>query len=125
MDVFSQWAHLGLEWIGFGTLVGLLAKAIMPGRDPGGAIVTLLMGIGGAVIGAGTLTFFWPAQSITPLSPLGFVVATAGAFLLLLFYRLLAGHFFVEGEHGEFHYRRRPYTARRRRRSTARVVYED
>ena len=50
MDVFSQWAHLGLEWIGFGTLVGLLAKAIMPGRDPGGAIVTLLMGIGGAVI---------------------------------------------------------------------------
>ena len=42
-----------LTWIGFGTLTGLLAKAIMPGRDPGGTVATLMMGIGGTVIGAG------------------------------------------------------------------------
>ena len=40
-----------LRWVGFGTLTGLAAKAIMPGRDPGGAIVTMLTGIAGSVIG--------------------------------------------------------------------------
>ena len=44
-----------LVWVGFGTIVGLLAKAIMPGRDPGGAIATLAMGIGGVVIGCGVI----------------------------------------------------------------------
>ncbi len=39
-----------LVWIGFGTIIGLLAKGIMPGRDPGGAIATVLMGIGGTVL---------------------------------------------------------------------------
>jgi len=34
-------------WVGFGTIVGLMAKAIMPGRDPGGAVATLSMGVGG------------------------------------------------------------------------------
>ena len=95
---YEQWAHLLLEWIGFGTLVGLLAKAIMPGRDPGGAVVTLLLGIGGTVIGLGTLNYFYQGQHITPISPLGLVVATAGSFVLLFFYRLFAGYWFTEGD---------------------------
>ena len=97
-EAFQQWANLVLVWIGFGTLVGLLAKAIMPGRDPGGAVATLLMGMGGAVIGCGILAFFLPSMRVKPISVLGFVVATAGAFVLLFFYRLLAGYFFFEGE---------------------------
>jgi len=97
-EVVQQWANLVLVWIGFGTLVGLLAKAIMPGRDPGGAVATLLMGMGGAVIGCGILAFFVPAMRVKPISVIGFVVATAGAFVLLFFYRLLAGYFFIEGE---------------------------
>ncbi|MFP6668962.1 MAG: hypothetical protein VB876_16740 [Pirellulales bacterium] len=52
-EQFQQWANLILVWVGYGTLAGLLAKAIMPGRDPGGAVATLCMGIGGAVIGCG------------------------------------------------------------------------
>jgi uncharacterized membrane protein YeaQ/YmgE (transglycosylase-associated protein family) len=108
-------ANLVLVWIGFGTLVGLLAKAIMPGRDPGGAVATLAMGIGGAVIGCGVLAFFWEGQRVTPISPVGLVVATAGAFLLLFFYRLLAGYFFVEGDMPAPHIRRR---ARRRNYSS-------
>ena len=96
-ELIQQWANTVLVWIGFGTLVGLLAKAIMPGRDPGGAVVTLAMGIGGTVIGCGTLTYFFQGQHVTPISLIGFIVATAGAFILLFFYRLLAGYWFVEG----------------------------
>jgi uncharacterized membrane protein YeaQ/YmgE (transglycosylase-associated protein family) len=87
-----------LVWVGFGTLVGLLAKAIMPGKDPGGSVVTLMTGIGGSIIGCGTLMFFWEGHRVTPISPLGFLVATAGAFALLFFYRLLAGRIIQEGD---------------------------
>jgi uncharacterized membrane protein YeaQ/YmgE (transglycosylase-associated protein family) len=106
------WANDILVWIGFGTLVGLLAKAIMPGRDPGGAVATLSMGIGGTVIGCGTLSYFF-GQRVTPLSPIGLVVATAGAFVLLAFYRLLSGYWFVEGERGLSPRIRRPRRMRR------------
>jgi len=94
----QQWANDILVWIGFGTLVGLFAKAIMPGRDPGGAVATLVMGIGGTVIGCGTLAYFCEGQRVTPISPAGLAVATGGAFILLFFYRLLAGYWFVEGD---------------------------
>ena len=50
----QQWANDVLIWVGFGTIVGLAAKAIMPGRDPGGAVATLAMGVGGSIIGCGT-----------------------------------------------------------------------
>jgi uncharacterized membrane protein YeaQ/YmgE (transglycosylase-associated protein family) len=93
----KQWADLFLIWVGFGTLVGLMAKAIMPGRDPGGAVATLAMGIGGTIIGCAVLTYF-SGHHVTPVSPLGFVVATLGAFVLLAFYRLLGGRFFHEGD---------------------------
>ena len=111
MSMFEQWTHLILEWIGFGTMVGLLAKAIMPGRDPGGPVATVLMGIGGCVFGLGTVSYFW-GQRITPISPLGFAVATAGAFIILGFYKLLAGYFFTEV--GEGRYKMQPNFGRRR-----------
>lgn len=98
MIAVEQALHEFLMWVGFGTLVGLLAKAIMPGRDPGGAVATLLMGIAGTVIGCGTLMFFWEGRRVSPLSVVGFFAAIAGAFLLLLFYRILAGVYFVEAE---------------------------
>ncbi len=109
----QQWANDILVWVGFGTIVGLLAKAIMPGRDPGGAVATLAMGIGGTVIGCGVLSYFYEGHRVTPISPLGMVVATAGAFVILFFYRLLAGYWFVEGEPGAR--RARVHTRRRRR----------
>ena len=112
---FQLWANEVFVWVGFGTVVGLLAKAVMPGRDPGGAVATLVMGIGGAVIGCGVLAFFWEGQRISPISPIGLVVATAGAFLILIFYRILGGYWFVEGDGGPArpHYRRS--SSRRRR----------
>lgn len=87
--IFSQWAHLLLVWIGFGTLVGLLAKAIFPGKDPGGALATVIIGILGSIIGAGVLVFFSEDLRITPISPVGFLVAIAGTGVLLAVYRLL------------------------------------
>jgi uncharacterized membrane protein YeaQ/YmgE (transglycosylase-associated protein family) len=111
MTVFEQWSHVILEWIGFGTLAGLLAKAIMPGRDPGGPVANLLMGIGVCVFGLGTVSYFW-GQKLTPISPIGLLVATVGAFVILGFYKLLAGYFFTEV--GEGRYRLQPNFRRRR-----------
>lgn len=113
LQTIQQLMNDVLVWIGFGTVVGLLAKAIMPGRDPGGAIATLAMGIGGTFIGCGILSFLYKGSLVTPISPMGFAVATAGAFIILAFYRLLAGYWFVEGEGQRV--RLRPHPRRRRR----------
>lgn len=98
--LLQEWMQDVLTWVGFGTVTGLCAKAIMPGRDPGGALATLMMGIGGAVIGCGTLSYFSDGSRITPISPIGFVAATIGAFIILFFYKMLSGYWFVEGETG-------------------------
>ena len=96
----NRWCEILLIWVGFGTLTGLSAKAIMPGRDPGGAVATLGMGIGGTLVGMGILTYFYNGEPLSPISPIGFLVGTTGAFLLLFFYRFLGGYWFVEGDQG-------------------------
>jgi uncharacterized membrane protein YeaQ/YmgE (transglycosylase-associated protein family) len=122
MPLVQQWANDILVWVGFGTLVGLLAKAIMPGKDPGGAVATLSMGIAGTVIGCGVISYFWKGHIVSPISPVGFCVATAGAFLLLFFYKLLGGYYFEEGA-GPLVRKRRLFS--RPRRQPAAVVYDD
>jgi uncharacterized membrane protein YeaQ/YmgE (transglycosylase-associated protein family) len=109
-----------LRWVGFGTLTGLAAKAIMPGRDPGGAVATMLTGIGGSVIGCGTVLFFWRDASIDPISTRGFFAAVFGAFTLLFFYRPLAGAFIRETSDGEDR-----WVHKLRRRSKRRKVVDD
>jgi uncharacterized membrane protein YeaQ/YmgE (transglycosylase-associated protein family) len=98
MDAFWQaaqhWANTVLIWIGFGTVVGLIAKALMPGKDEAGTVVTLLMGIGGSIVGLGTLAYFWHGHRATPVSLVGFLAAIAGSSILLFFHRLLQGAFF-------------------------------
>lgn len=114
-EVLQQSAHEILVWVGFGTLVGLSGKALMPGRDPGGAVATLMTGIAGCIIGCGVLMFFTNGSRISPVSPTGFACGTGGAFVLLFFYRLLSGSFFAEAETGETWSHR----LRRRRRRAA------
>ena len=77
-----------LLWIVIGALAGGIAKAIMPGRDPGGCIVTILLGIGGAVL-AGWLgnMLGWYKQG----EGAGFIAAIVGAILILFIWRLIAG----------------------------------
>ncbi len=120
------WCHTVLIWIGFGTLAGLVAKAMMPGRDPGGAVATLLMGVGGSVIGCGSLTYFSHGMHVSPISPLGFVVATGGAFVLLAFYKLLSGRFVREtGETTRIIEERAPAYRRRRRTNIAEKILDE
>jgi uncharacterized membrane protein YeaQ/YmgE (transglycosylase-associated protein family) len=71
-----------------GLIVGAIAKLLMPGRDPGGIIITILLGIGGAVV-AGFLgrALGWYAS---PGSGPGIIASVLGAMLLLLLYRLIA-----------------------------------
>jgi uncharacterized membrane protein YeaQ/YmgE (transglycosylase-associated protein family) len=74
-----------LGWIVFGLIVGALAKLVMPGRDPGGVIVTMLLGVVGALVGGAIGRAMGMYQ---PDEPAGFVMAFVGAVLLLWLYRM-------------------------------------
>lgn len=77
-----------LSWILLGLVAGALAKFLMPGKDPGGFFVTILIGIVGAILG-GFLGSFIGLGKIESFDLGGIFIATAGAFLLLLIYRLV------------------------------------
>jgi uncharacterized membrane protein YeaQ/YmgE (transglycosylase-associated protein family) len=73
-----------LSWIVFGLVVGIIAKLLMPGRDPGGFIITILLGIAGALVGGfigRAMGFYGPDQSA------GWLISILGAIILLALYR--------------------------------------
>src|SRR5262249_3028917 len=75
-----------LGWILFGLIVGAVAKLLMPGRDPGGIIVTMLLGIAGALLGGSTgraLGLYKEGDAA------GFLMSLLGAVILLALYRLV------------------------------------
>lgn len=80
-----------LGWIVLGLIAGAIAKLIMPGDDPGGIIVTMLIGIVGAVLGGflGSAIFGTGLQSFWNLQT--WIVAIVGSLILLGLYRLIAG----------------------------------
>jgi uncharacterized membrane protein YeaQ/YmgE (transglycosylase-associated protein family) len=71
-----------------GLVIGAVAKLLMPGKDPGGCIITFLLGIAGAFV-AGyigrVVGWYQPGQ------PAGFIASVIGAMILLLLYRMIAG----------------------------------
>lgn len=77
-----------LAWIVFGLIAGALAKFIMPGRDPGGFIVTTIIGVVGAVVG-GFIAVQLGFGDVTGFDVRSLVIAIAGALILLFSYRLL------------------------------------
>ena len=81
-----------LGWILFGLVVGALAKLVMPGRDPGGIIVTMLLGIAGAIIGGfvgRSLGFYGQGEAA------GFLMSLVGAIILLALYRIFVGRRYI------------------------------
>ena len=77
-----------LAWILFGLVVGIIAKFLMPGRDPGGFIITILLGIAGAMLGGflgKAMGFYGPNEAA------GWLVSILGAILLLVIYRMMVG----------------------------------
>jgi uncharacterized membrane protein YeaQ/YmgE (transglycosylase-associated protein family) len=75
-----------LAWIVMGLIVGVLAKLIMPGKDPGGFIVTILLGVGGAFVG-GFIGNLIGLGGVSGFNIGSFLLATGGAILLLIVYR--------------------------------------
>jgi uncharacterized membrane protein YeaQ/YmgE (transglycosylase-associated protein family) len=77
-----------LGWIFFGLIVGIIAKLLMPGRDPGGFIVTILLGIAGALVGG----FLGRALGLyREGDAAGFLMSVVGAIVLLVIYRMAVG----------------------------------
>lgn len=80
-----------LTWIIFGIIAGGLAKLIMPGRDPGGCIVTILLGVAGAFLGGFLYETFLGGSSYMTFSVPSLIVAIIGALIILGIYRLIIG----------------------------------
>ncbi len=77
-------------WIALGLVAGALAKFLLPGRDPGGCLITIILGIAGAVLGGWVGTKFLGTGTVTgsfDIRSLG--VATGGSILLLILYRVI------------------------------------
>ena len=76
-----------LAWIVFGLVVGIIAKLVTPGKDPGGIIITMLLGVAGALLGGfigRAMGFYGPTETA------GWLMSIGGAILLLVLYRVVA-----------------------------------
>ncbi len=80
-----------LSWIIFGLVAGVIAKLLMPGRDPGGCIVTMLLGIAGAFVGGFIFEQLTGRPDVIRFDLGSLAVAVVGAIVVLLIYRLIAG----------------------------------
>ncbi len=76
-----------LSWLVLGLVVGALAKLLMPGKDPGGMLVTIAIGIAGALIGGGVGSLLGLGE-VSGFDLMSLALATGGALLLLIAYRL-------------------------------------
>ena len=79
-----------VSWILVGIIAGIIAKVVLPGRDPGGFLLTPLIGMGGAIVG-GIVFRLLGGVGATGFNPWSILVATVGAMILLFVYRLFAG----------------------------------
>ena len=79
-----------LSWIVIGLIAGILGKLIMPGRDPGGFIITIVIGMVGALVG-GFVVRLLGGTGVTGFNIWSILVATLGAIILLALYRVFAG----------------------------------
>lgn len=80
-----------IAWIIVGLIAGFVAKALMPGKDPGGIIVTVLLGIAGAFVGGFLAVALNISDGVNNFDIGTIVLAIAGAMLLLFVYRALSG----------------------------------
>jgi uncharacterized membrane protein YeaQ/YmgE (transglycosylase-associated protein family) len=77
-----------IGWIFFGLIVGIIGKLLMPGRDPGGFVITIIFGIAGALLGG----FIGRSLGLyREDDPVGFIMAVIGSIVLLVIYRFAVG----------------------------------
>ena len=80
-----------IGWIIFGLIAGAIAKLLMPGKDPGGWIITIVLGIAGAVLGGWIGRALWGSSGVNDWSLGSFALAIVGAVILLGIYRVIVG----------------------------------
>jgi uncharacterized membrane protein YeaQ/YmgE (transglycosylase-associated protein family) len=80
-----------VAWVFFGLIAGIVAKLLMPGRDPGGCIVTMLLGILGAFVGGFIFELLTGRPQVMRFDFGSLFVAIIGAVVVLLIYRLIVG----------------------------------
>ncbi|WP_282688082.1 MULTISPECIES: GlsB/YeaQ/YmgE family stress response membrane protein [unclassified Streptomyces] len=82
-----------IAWILIGLLAGAIAKALMPGKDPGGCLITMLLGIAGGLLGGWLGKVIFGVDSIDGFFSLStWIAAVVGSVILLALYRLIAGN---------------------------------
>lgn len=88
-SILEMLSLMGLgSWILMGLLAGVVAKFLLPGKDPGGCVVTVLIGVAGALLG-GFLATYLDFGGLSGFDIRSFVIATLGSFVLLLLLRVL------------------------------------
>ena len=80
-----------LAWLVVGLIAGVIAKMLMPGKEPGGIIVTILLGIGGAIVGGFIAVALGLSDGVNNFDIGTIFLAVAGAMLLLFGYRMISG----------------------------------
>jgi uncharacterized membrane protein YeaQ/YmgE (transglycosylase-associated protein family) len=80
-----------VAWLVVGLIAGVIAKLLMPGRGPGGIIVTILLGIGGAIVGGFLAVALGLSDGVNNFDIGTIFLAVAGAMLLLFLYRMVSG----------------------------------
>ena len=83
----QAWVNLVLVWVGFGTVVGLLANLFLPSGSPSGFFGNLVIGVAGCCAGPMALVLILNPQNFHPMSPIGFAVAVLASVFLLIFFR--------------------------------------
>ena len=86
--VAQHWVNIILIWLGFGTLVAILVRCLLPGREPTGMISMILIGMVGTCVGPLIVSTIWRIDKFNPISPVGFFASFVCSFLFLLFYQL-------------------------------------
>jgi uncharacterized membrane protein YeaQ/YmgE (transglycosylase-associated protein family) len=85
----QHWLLAVLIWIGFGTVAGLLARMLLPAREPSSALTIVTLGILGSVIGPLILSLVFPNRVLNPIgSPLAWLAAIGGALALMVLFRV-------------------------------------
>ncbi len=91
-------ANQAFTWIGFGTVLGLLALVVVPPRDAESNVASIMMATVGALIACALLKYFYRDELILPMSARGFLVGVTGSIALLVFYRVLGSYWQPESE---------------------------
>ncbi|MCL2116889.1 MAG: hypothetical protein FWH27_00535 [Planctomycetaceae bacterium] len=84
----QHWVNLILIWLGFGAIVAIVVRSLLPGREPSGMISMLLIGVVGTCVGPLIVSTVWRIEQFNPISPVGFLASFVCSFLFLLLYQV-------------------------------------